>query len=153
VQSKGDYRSNPGQQGIPVLKISGQHRIENYQEAQDILLEASRAFQKDGYTIGAVFGLEGIAALYAETGKHEQAARLLGMADTIREKIGDVRPLIEQVDVDKTISTCLIKMGEAAFSDDYDLGAEMTLAEAVTFAMKAGSASTARAGRIHRDPV
>lgn len=125
----------------------------NYAEAQAILLEAARAFQKDGYTIGAIFGLEGIAALYAETGRHEQAAQLIGMADTIREQIGDMRPLLEQVDVDKIIDTCLIRMGEAVFSDAYDQGTAMTLEEAVRLAMKTGATSTARAGRLHRDPV
>jgi predicted ATPase/DNA-binding SARP family transcriptional activator len=107
----------------------------NFAEARDIFLETSRDFQKDGYTIGAVFALEGMASLYVETGKPQYAARLIGLADTIREKISDRRPLLEQVDVDKTIAACLIKMGEAAFSDAYDQGTRMTLAEAVALVM------------------
>jgi hypothetical protein len=77
-----------------------------------------------------------MAALYAETGNPQYAARLIGLADRTREKVGDRRPLLEQVDVDKTIDACLIKMGEAAFSDAYDTGAEMTLEERLLWCRK-----------------
>jgi len=118
----------------------------DFAEARNIFLETSRDFQKDGYTIGAVFALEGMASLYTETGKPQYAARLIGLADATRTKIGDPRPLLEQVDVDKTIAACLIKMGEVAFSDAYDQGTRMTLAEAVALVMSK-KWSTQRAGQ------
>jgi hypothetical protein len=82
-----------------------------------------------------VFNLEGIAALYVAIKKSKLAAQLIGWADATREKINDKRPLIEQKDVDKTITACLEKIGEVAFSEAYDEGQKMTLDEAVAYAL------------------
>ena len=54
---------------------------------------------------------------------------------TIR-KGRDIRPPLEQVAVDKDITACLAQMGEAAFSDGYDEGKEMSLDEAVSYAFE-----------------
>jgi hypothetical protein len=61
---------------------------------------------------------------------------LIGWADIIRQKLGDPRPFIEQVDVDKIISACIANMGEIAFSDAYDEGQKMSLDEAVAYALE-----------------
>jgi len=66
----------------------------------------------------------------------EHTARLISWADATREKISDKRPLLEQADVDKIITTCLTKMGEVAFPDAYDEGQTMTLDEAVALALE-----------------
>jgi hypothetical protein len=73
--------------------------------------------------------------LYAATDKPVIAARLIGWADALREQIKDRRPLLEQTDVDQIIASCLVKMGEIAFSDAYDEGQAMTLDEAVAYAL------------------
>ncbi|HUF00757.1 MAG TPA: BTAD domain-containing putative transcriptional regulator [Anaerolineales bacterium] len=104
-------------------------------EAHQVLTETAQNFEKDGYTIGAVFALEGMAELFVSVGKPEHAARLIGWADLTREKIQDTRPDIEQADADKVIAACLAKMGEAAFSDAYDEGQAMTLDQAVGYAL------------------
>jgi predicted ATPase/DNA-binding SARP family transcriptional activator len=103
-------------------------------EAHRLLIETARNFGKDGYTIGAVFALEGMAELFAAVGKPEYAARLIGWADLTREKIKDTRPNYEQANVDKVIAACLAKLGEAAFSDAYDEGQKMSLEEAIVYA-------------------
>jgi predicted ATPase/DNA-binding SARP family transcriptional activator len=104
-------------------------------EAHEVLAETAQNFGKDGYTIGAVFALEGMAELFATVGKVEYAARLIGWADLTREKIQDTRPNYEQANVDKAIAACLAKMGESVFSDAYDKGQQMTLEEAVAYAL------------------
>lgn len=104
-------------------------------EARQILTETAKNFAKDDYIIAAVFALEGLAELFSVVGKPEHAARLIGCADLIREKIQDPRPNYEQANVDKTIAACLAKMGEVAFSDAYEEGQKMTLGEAVAFAV------------------
>jgi hypothetical protein len=43
------------------------------------------------------------------------AAQLIGGCDAMCKEIGHTRPKLEQADVDKIISTCIVKMGEAAF--------------------------------------
>ena len=111
-------------------------RSGNLAEAHQSFRAAAQGFARDGYTIGALFALEGMAGLYVAIGRPEHAARLIGWADTMRVKINDPRPNIEQADVDKMIAACLAKMGEMAFSDMYDEGQKLTLDEALVFAFE-----------------
>ncbi|HMD80882.1 MAG TPA: tetratricopeptide repeat protein, partial [Anaerolineales bacterium] len=110
-------------------------RSGNLTEAHQLLTDTAQNFKKDGYAIGVVFALEGVADLFVSVGKPDHAARLIGWADDMREKTQDARPNTEQADVDKLIAACLAKMGEVAFSDAYDQGQAMTLDEAVRFAV------------------
>lgn len=105
------------------------------EEARRIFIECALEFKKDRNTIGVVFALEGLAALDIEEGHVSHAARLIGWADSTREKISDSRPRLEQVDVDKIIALCIAQMGEAAFSDAREYGRKMTLDKAVSFAL------------------
>jgi len=111
-------------------------RSGNLAEAHQLFRETAQGFAKDGYTIGALFALEGMAGLYVAVGKPAHTARLIGWADAMRVKLNDPRPNIEQADVDKLMAACLAKMGEGAFSDLYDEGQKMTLAEALVFALE-----------------
>jgi len=108
----------------------------NLEEARHIFTEIAQDFQKDKYMIGAIFALEGMAGMYAAVNKTEFAACLVGWADETREKIGDLRPPLEQADVDQIISDCIAKMGEAAFSKTYKEGRKLTLDEAVGYVLK-----------------
>jgi non-specific serine/threonine protein kinase len=111
-------------------------RERNLSEARDIFAETAQDFQKDENIIGVVFTLEGVASLYLVTDSPVNAARLIGWADATRKQIDDTRPGLEQADVDKMITACVAKMGEAAFSDAYDEGQEITLDEAVAYALE-----------------
>ena len=111
-------------------------RSGNLAEAHQLLRETAYEFAEDGYTVGALFALEGMAGLYLALGKPVRAAPLIGWADALRVKINDPRPNIEQADVDKIIAACLAKLGEAAFSDGYDEGVKMSLDEALAFAFE-----------------
>ena len=105
-------------------------------EARQILTETAQNFGKDGYTIGAVFALEGLAELFSVVGKPNYAARLIGCTDRVRERIQDPRPEFEQANVDKIMAACLAKMGEAVFSDAYDEGQKMSLEAAILYALE-----------------
>jgi predicted ATPase len=111
-------------------------RSGNLAEAHQLLRETAYEFAEDGYTVGALFALEGMAGLYIALGKPIRAAPLIGWADAIRVKINDPRPNIEQADVDALMAACLVKMGEEAFSDAYDEGVKMSLGEALAFAFE-----------------
>jgi non-specific serine/threonine protein kinase len=104
-------------------------------EARKIFIETAQEFLKDGNIVGVCYSLEGMAALFVETDKSAVAARLIGWADAIREKINDLRPLLEQQAVDKIIAACVAEMGEAAFSDAYEEGQRMTMDEAVSYSL------------------
>jgi len=107
----------------------------NVTEARNLFAETVQSFLKDKSESGIVYTLEGMAGLYIALDKSERAARLIGWADAMREKILDTRPPIEQADVDKIVAACLAKIGEVAFSDAYDEGQGMALDEAVAYAL------------------
>lgn len=111
-------------------------RAGNLVEAHNLLIETLQDFHKDSYTIGAVFALEGIAALLIATSKPEKAARLIGCADATREGIPDMRPLIEEADMYRNMMAILAKIGPSAFEVVYDEGRAMTLEEAVKYALE-----------------
>jgi predicted ATPase/DNA-binding XRE family transcriptional regulator len=92
-------------------------------------------FLKDQVEIGVVFAIEGMASLHIVLGRPERAARLIGWVDRMRKKLHDLRPPLEQANVDKDTVECLNKMGEVAFSDAYDEGQAMTIEEAVEYAL------------------
>jgi len=107
----------------------------NISEARQTLLTTAQSFKTDESTIGVIFTLEGMAEYYVAVDRPNIAARLIGWADATREKIADTRPSLEQADVDKIITACIIKMGEAAFSDSYDEGQKMSMDQAVALAL------------------
>jgi predicted ATPase/DNA-binding SARP family transcriptional activator len=108
----------------------------NLSEAKDIFIETTGGFFQGNNDIGIIYNLEGIAGLYVASEKPDQAAILIGWSDAAREKIGDRRPPIEQVDVDRDIAACLAKMGKVAFAQAYKEGQPMSFELAVEFALK-----------------
>ncbi|HEY9528882.1 MAG TPA: BTAD domain-containing putative transcriptional regulator [Anaerolineales bacterium] len=111
-------------------------RTGNIADADHLFRESAQGFARDGFTIGAVFALEGMAELHVAVGKPARAAQLIGWADTIRVSLNDPRPNIEQADVERMIAACLAKIGEEDFSDAYDEGIKMSLDEALAFAFE-----------------
>jgi hypothetical protein len=98
--------------------------------------QSAREFFTDRDENGLAYTFEGLAALSVTMGRHEMAARLIGWADAVRMKIGDRRSDTEQADIDRLISTCVLKMGEEAFSDAYDAGQVITMDEALPYALE-----------------
>jgi tetratricopeptide (TPR) repeat protein len=105
------------------------------EEARSIFSETARGFHQDGYTMGTVFTLEGMAALLITTGKPEKAARLIGCADATRERIPDIRPLIEEADMYRNMAAIISRIGPSGFEVTYE-GRSMTLDEAVAYALE-----------------
>jgi len=110
-------------------------RAGNITEARQIFVETARNFQKERSRIGVVYALEGMSNLYLTVGKVEASARLLDWADATREVIQDTRLLLEQADIDQDIATAVKKMGRAAFEEAYEKGREMSLEDAVVYAL------------------
>jgi non-specific serine/threonine protein kinase len=110
----------------------------NVIQAREIFTESIREFLTEKMEQGVVFALEGMASLFIVVGKPEFAARLIGWADVTRKQIDDPRPRLEQADVDQIIAACHTKMGDNAFSDEYDEGQTMTLEAAVKYALEEG---------------
>jgi predicted ATPase/DNA-binding XRE family transcriptional regulator len=105
-------------------------------EAYTIFAESAQEFMKTKDDFMVIFTLEGMADLSIAADNPERAARLIGWADTSRKKLDDLRPHVEQVDIDKIIAACLAQMGEVAFASAYEDGKKMTLDEAVAYAFE-----------------
>lgn len=107
----------------------------NLGEASVCFSEVARSFQEDQYEISVVYALEGIASLFVMTDRPDHAVRLIGWADSTREKISDMRPALEQADMERNVATIIEKIGKIAFEESYNAGRLMTLDEAVSFAL------------------
>ena len=108
----------------------------NVPEARLCFSETAQSFQEDKYEIGVVYALEGIASLLIVVDKPERAAQLIGCADATREKISDMRPLLEQADLGRDITAIIAKIGNPVFEETYMMGRVMILSEAVALALE-----------------
>lgn len=106
----------------------------NQGEACHILLESAQEFKNDRNTIGVVFTLEGLAGFFSKSGDPSAAAHLIGWADSTREKISDKRPPLEQAEIDKIVTACILEMERIGFTQAYREGQKMTMNEAVSYA-------------------
>jgi non-specific serine/threonine protein kinase len=111
-------------------------RTGNIIRARQIFAESAQSFQKDGSKIGVIFALEGMSNLYIAIGKAIIAARLIGWTDAMRREIGDTRPRLEQVEIEKVIAACIDKLGKEEFSNAYEDGNKLTLDQAVAHALE-----------------
>jgi predicted ATPase len=89
-----------------------------------------------GRIVGKVFVLEGLASLALAEGRSECAASLFAWADSMRATIGAPRPTNEQADVERDLAAIRAKMDKSAIQAAEAAGRDMTLEEAVAFALK-----------------
>jgi non-specific serine/threonine protein kinase len=85
---------------------------------------------------GLTMALETLAAMAADAGQHERAARLLGSAERVRTEssltvIQPFRPQHEQ-----SVSTAVRGLGQTAFEAALQRGRQMTIDEGVAFAVQ-----------------
>jgi tetratricopeptide (TPR) repeat protein len=113
-----------------VLLVGG-----NVEEGSQILYETAREFHSDWNRIGLAFTLEKLCRLFTTSNLPERTARLIGWADQIREQTGDARPYLEQKDLDHDLESCASLVGRARVMAEMDLGAGMSLDEALALAL------------------
>jgi tetratricopeptide (TPR) repeat protein len=104
-------------------------------EAQILLDDIIRNFHQDQNKGGLAFTLEKKAGLFIMKGQPERAASLIGWADATRTYMGDARPRLDQIDLDRDIATGITAIGEAGFEAARDRGRIMPLDEAVEYAL------------------
>ena len=115
-------------------------------EAREIFARSAEAFQANKDTFGVIFSLEGMAGVLVFSGNPEAAARLLGWADALRIEANELRPRVEQKDVDKVIAACISSLGEIPFREAYQKGRGMTLNDAVEQALLSAAECSAWEG-------
>jgi non-specific serine/threonine protein kinase len=108
---------------------------------------AALARGRDGQSIRFPFAT--LAALAADVGRAEQAARLIGMVAGVRDRTGmPLRP-VWQAAHDRAVQTARAALGEERFAASVSVGRRLPLADAVA---EASAAADLLAGRAAADP-
>jgi tetratricopeptide (TPR) repeat protein len=103
--------------------------------ARTMFEQSLTGFKGGGNKIGIVFVLEGLASLAVAQTMPELALRLFAWADATREVIDDMRPPVEQVDVDRDLVTIRTQLDETAIAAVRAEGRDMTLEQAITYGL------------------
>ncbi|MHC4969104.1 MAG: protein kinase domain-containing protein [Planctomycetota bacterium] len=89
-----------------------------------------------GEKLGITDSLDDAALLAARLEEHERAARLLGAAERLRERMGAPRPLLEQQELDAGLAATRAALGEAGFTDAVRGGKSLSLDDTVAEALE-----------------
>ena len=104
-------------------------------QAEPILRKSLHQFNEAGIMAGIAFSLEGLANLAVQRQQAERAVRLFAVADALRKMIQNPRPPTEQADVDLGVVKLMHLLGEEMYTAVYAEGYEMTVDEAVVYAL------------------
>jgi tetratricopeptide (TPR) repeat protein len=107
--------------------------------AGPVLVESLVLFHDTGDRVNTAINLEGLAAVFSSTSKSEQAARLFGAASAVREDAGAPLPAHDRDDYERNLRVTRAALGENGFASAWQEGTEMTLEEAVTYAVQAAT--------------
>lgn len=105
------------------------------------LLGESLALQKEllqrglGNWRGLALCLAGLAGAAGAKGRLEQAARLYGAAESMREAIGASLPPVDRADYERNVALARAGLSEKAFAAAWAEGRAMTLEQAVEYAL------------------
>ena len=111
-------------------------RQDDQVRARSLFIEAQRHFKEIGSKIGVTYALEGLASSNVFAGNPVKATRLIGWADATSKEADELRPPVEQKDVDQDKAACRLALGEEAFTHAYEAGRVMTLEQAVAYALE-----------------
>ena len=105
------------------------------QDALSMLKESLRLLSNLGDRGGIAENLSRFAEAAVVGGQLETAARLVSSAEALREEVGGGVPWLAEVN-DETIKTVRAQLDEAAFAHAWEQGQELTVDEAVAFALE-----------------
>jgi DNA-binding CsgD family transcriptional regulator len=86
--------------------------------------------------LGVSDTLECLAALAGESGSHREAARLFGVAHSIRQRMGEVRFKVWDVGCDTSVAAVRDALGEKEFQSAWTEGAALSTDEAIAYAQR-----------------
>jgi predicted ATPase/DNA-binding SARP family transcriptional activator len=109
----------------------------NYPNARSMFKECLELRTKDGNTNGIIDCLAGFAGILGITGRDEEAAQLFGAFEHLLQE-GAVRSMdpSDQKEVDHYLGIVREQLDEATFAKAWAEGSEMTLEQAVAFAVE-----------------
>lgn len=106
------------------------------QRAFSLFEDSIRNTQKAGFMIALIYAMEGLASLNVNQEQPERAAQLFAWADTMREKISNPRPPVEQNSVEKDLAVIQSKLSDAEFTHLSAEGRTMTVEQAIALALE-----------------
>jgi hypothetical protein len=110
--------------------------------ARAMFEQSLTGYKAAGSNIDIAFILEGLASLAMAQSRPELALRLFAWADATREVVGDVRPLVEQADVDRDLATIRAQLDETAIAAARAEGRAMSLDQAIAYALEGSDLGT-----------
>ena len=105
------------------------------QRAFSLFEDSIRNTQKAGFMIALIYAMEGLASLNVNQEQPERAAQLFAWADTMREKISNPRPPVEQDSVERDLAVIRSKLNDADFAKLSTEGRAMTTEQAIALAL------------------
>jgi predicted ATPase/DNA-binding SARP family transcriptional activator len=115
-----------------------------HDRAVELLREALRRLAELEFKDVIGYCFEGLAAVLALTGRAEEASKLLGAAEVLRESLGVGLAPAEQATHDKTVAAVQGSLGEGRFSAAWRQGRELALDEAIAYALEEEGARASR---------
>ncbi len=106
------------------------------ERAQELFAFGIKKTHTENFTIALVYAIEGLASLNVIMEYPERAARLFAWADAMREKIGDIRPPVEQNLVECDLDVIHAKLDDTQFAEFSAEGRAMTTEQAVVLALE-----------------
>ena len=107
-----------------------------HDRAIDLLRQALRRLAELEFRDVIGYCFEGLAAVLAFTERPEEAARLLGAAEALRESLGVGLAPAEQTTHDETVEAVRSALTEDRFGADWRHGREMPLDDAIAYALE-----------------
>jgi tetratricopeptide (TPR) repeat protein len=107
-----------------------------HDRAIDLLRQALRRLAELEFRDVIGYCFEGLAAVLAFTERPEEAARLLGAAEALRESLGVGLAPAEQTTHDETVEAVRSALAEDRFGADWRHGREMPLDDAIAYALE-----------------
>jgi uncharacterized membrane-anchored protein len=120
-----------------VLVSTGVRAVEegDYNEARRLFMESLPLLRQLGYRRLMARCFEGIATMYAGSGRPSEAARLWGAAAAIREAVQLPLPVHARARHEERVSTARSQADPAVFEAAWAEGREMTLEQALDHAL------------------
>jgi predicted ATPase/transcriptional regulator with XRE-family HTH domain len=115
---------------------------EEYRQAATQLAQTLALFQEFGFGHGIVQTLEQFARVATGQAQLERAARLWGAAQTQRQVISAGIPLGDRRSYDQVVATARAQLGEEAFAAAWAEGRDMTLEQAIAYALEGSDGDT-----------
>jgi tetratricopeptide (TPR) repeat protein len=108
----------------------------DYQQAVSYFKESLSMYWKSGYERKIAFGLEQLASVAVADRQPEQAARLLGAAQALREASGAAMHPYQLAEYERSLESLRSQLDEATFAAQWTAGRAMTMEQAVVYALK-----------------